>query len=66
MVLKFPTVFTQTLKDMCADIEMIHLYEYFVLCGTILLSSYWEQATNNNIDEFDSVKTPGKRVLLPK
>ncbi len=33
---------------------MIHLYEYFVLCGTNLLSFYWRQATNDKIDEFDS------------
>ncbi len=53
-VLKYPTIFTETWNDACLDTEMIRLYEYFVLCGTILLSSYWGQTTNDNIDEFDS------------
>ncbi len=54
-VLKCPTVFTQTLNDLCSDMEKICLYKYFVLHEMTLLSFYWEQATMDNINEFNSV-----------
>ncbi len=45
---------------------MICLYEYFVLCGTILLSVYWSQTTDNNIDEFDSFDNTWKKGAFAK
>ncbi len=51
---------------MCLDMEMIHLYEYFVLHGTILLSSYWTQATNDNNKEFDSPDNTRKKGAFAK
>ncbi len=50
-VLKCPTVFVQTLNEMCLDMEMIYLYEHFVLCMTFLLSLLWTEVHSNNIDE---------------
>ncbi len=66
LVLKYPEVFTQTLNDMCLDTDMIHLHEYFVLCGTILLSSYWGHATNDYIDAFDSAHNTWKKGAFAK
>ncbi len=37
-VLRCPSVFVQTLGEMCSDMEMISLYKHFVLRGSILLS----------------------------
>ncbi len=51
-------------KDMCLDTEMICLYEYFVLHGTILLNSHWGQANNHNIDEFDSANNTSNKVAF--
>lgn len=51
LVPKCPTVFVQTLDNMCLDAEMVHLYKYFVLCGSSLLSTYWREACNNNDNE---------------
>ncbi len=56
-VLKFPSVFVQILNKMCSDTEMVHLYEYFVLCGTSLLSSYWNEASGNNNNKCKADKT---------
>ncbi len=44
LVLQCLSEFTQKLGEMCLDTEMIHLYEHFVLCGSILLSEYWREA----------------------
>ena len=38
LVLRCLSVFVQTLGEMCLDMEMIHLYKHFVLCGSVLLS----------------------------
>ncbi len=65
-MLKYQTVFTQTLNEMYSDTEVIHLYEYFELHGTILLSSYWAPATNDNIAEFDSVEKTWKEGAFAK
>ncbi len=43
-MLKRPTVFTQTLHDMCLDIKMACLYKHLVLHGSPLWSSYWKEA----------------------
>ncbi len=40
LVLQCPSVFVQTLGEMCLDTEMIRLYEHFILHGSILLSKY--------------------------
>ncbi len=65
-VLKCLTVFTQTFNDMCSDMEMICLYKYFVLHGTILLSSHWGRANNGKIDEFDSADSTWKKGAFAK
>ncbi len=44
LVLWSPSVFVQTLGEMCLDMEMMHLYEHFVLSGSNLLSQYWRDA----------------------
>ncbi len=44
LVLRCPSVFSQTLGEMCSDTEMIRLYEHFVLCRSILLSEYRREA----------------------
>ncbi len=44
LVLRCPSVFIQTLGEMCLDTEMIHLYKHFVLRGSFLLSEYWREA----------------------
>ncbi len=31
-------------EEMCSDMEMIRLYEHFVLRGSVLLSEYWREA----------------------
>ncbi len=51
---------------MYSDTEVIHLYEYFELHGTILLSSYWALATNDNIAEFDSMEKTWKKGAFAK
>ncbi len=43
-VLRCPSVFVQTLGEMCSDSEMIRLYKHFVLRGSVLLSEYWSEA----------------------
>ncbi len=43
-VLRCPSVFVQTVGEMCSDTEMIRLYEHFVLRGSVLLSTYWGEA----------------------
>ncbi len=43
-VLRCPSVFIQTLGEMCSDTEMMRLYEHFVLRGSVLLSEYWREA----------------------
>ncbi len=49
-VLRCPSVFTQTLGEMCKDREMIHLYKHFVLHGSVLLSEYWREACTEHRD----------------
>ncbi len=53
-VLKCPTVFVQTLNEMCLDMEMIYLYEHFVLCMPFLLSLLWTEVHSNNNDECEA------------
>ncbi len=43
-VLRCPSVFVQTVGEMCSDTEMIRLYKHFVLRGSVLLSEYWREA----------------------
>ncbi len=43
-MLRCPSVFTQTLGEMCSDTEMIRFYEHFVLHRSVLLSEYWREA----------------------
>ncbi len=38
LVLRCPSVFSQTLREMLSDTEMIRLYEHSVLCRIVLLS----------------------------
>ncbi len=49
-VLRCPSVFVQTLGEMCSDTEMIRLYKHFVLCGSVLLSEYWREACTEHKD----------------
>ncbi len=50
-VLRCLSVFVQTLGEMCLDTEMIHLYEHFVLCQSVLLSEYWREACTEHKDQ---------------
>ncbi len=40
-VLRCLSILTQTLGEMCLDMEMICLYKHFALCGNVLLSENW-------------------------
>ncbi len=43
-VLQCPSVFVQTLGEMCLDTDIMHLYKHFVLCRSVLLSEYLREA----------------------
>ncbi len=49
-MLQCPSVFTQTLGELCWDTEMIHLYKHFFLRGSVLLSEYWREACAEHKD----------------
>ena len=49
-VLRCPSVFNQTLGELCSDTEKFCLYEHFVLRGSTLLSEYWNEACSENKD----------------
>ncbi len=44
LVIQCPSVFIQTLGEMCLDTKMVRLFEHFVLHGSILLPEYWREA----------------------
>ncbi len=52
------------LNDMCLDAEMVHLYEHFVLCKSILLSMYWREACAFHYDENDLEGTWNARAFV--
>ncbi len=49
-VLLCPTVFLQTIGELCSDTEKMRLYEHFVLRGSTLLSEYWSEACAEHKD----------------
>ncbi len=51
LVLTCPTVFVQTLGDMCLDTKIVRLYEHCVLRRSNLLSTYWREACAKNSDK---------------
>ncbi len=57
LVLPCPTIFIQTLNDMCLDTEMVHLYNYFVPSRSILISTYWKEACAMNKDKLEADDT---------
>lgn len=62
-VLRCPSVFNQTVGELCSDTEKMRLYEHFVLRGSTLLSEYWSEACAEHKDQKKA--TPGKTGRSP-
>ncbi len=67
LVLQCPSLFIQTLGDMCLDTKMVHLYKHFVLCWSILRSEYWREAHVDHKNQKEgSVWSDGLFVIITR